>query len=115
LERNLTSLAASGHDLVLLQVLDPAELNFDFDRAVMFRDVESGRDLFIDPATARKEYLRRLHEHNDAVRGAAQRLGASCRTFSTDRPLELAMFDFLRERMQRGRATSRFSGTRKRV
>lgn len=113
LERNLTSLAASGHDLLLLQVLDPAELKFDFDRAVMFRDVESGRDLFIDPATARKEYLKRLQAHNDAVLGTAQRLGAGCRTFSTDCPLELAMFDFLRERMQLGRATSRFAGTRR--
>jgi uncharacterized protein (DUF58 family) len=79
----------------------------------MFRDVESGRDLFIDPATARREYLKRLGAHNEAVLAVCQRLGVRYRRLSTARPLELAMFDFLRERMQRGKITSRFSLARK--
>ena len=113
LERNLTALTASGHEVLLLQVLDPAELAFNFERAVMFRDVESGRDLFIDPATARKEYLRRLNTHNEAVRATCQRLGAGCRSFRTDQALEWAMFDFLRERHQRGKSSNRFARARK--
>jgi uncharacterized protein (DUF58 family) len=113
LEKNLTTLTASGHEVMLFQVLDPAELAFNFDRAVMFRDVESGRDLFIDPATARKEYLQRLNTHNEAVRATCQRLGAGCRSFSTDRALELAMFDFLREWHQRGKSGNRFARSRK--
>jgi uncharacterized protein (DUF58 family) len=113
LERNLTALTASGHEVMLFQIHDPAELSFNFDRAVMFRDAESGRDLFIDPATARKEYVRRLNAHNDAVRVTCQRLGAGCRSFRTDRPLELAMFDFLRERHQHGKAGNRFARARK--
>jgi uncharacterized protein (DUF58 family) len=113
LEKNLTTLTASGHEVMLFQVLDPAELAFQFDRAVMFHDVESGRDLFIDPATARKEYLQRLNTHNEAVRATCQRLGAGCRSFSTDRALELAMFDFLRERHQRSKTGNRFARSRK--
>ena len=113
LDRNLTSLTACGHEVLLLHVLDPAELTFQFDKAVMFRDVESGRDLFIDPATARKEYLRQLKAHNDAALAICQRLGVGYRRFSTDRPMELAMFDFLRERMQRGKTSNRSSVARK--
>lgn len=113
LEKNLTTLTASGHEVMLFQVLDPAELTFQFDRAVMFHDVESGRDLFIDPATARKEYLQRLNTHNEAVRATCQRLGAGCRSFSTDRALELAMFDFLRERHQRSKTGNRFARSRR--
>ncbi len=113
LERNLTALVASGHEVMLLQVLDPAELTFDFDRAVLFRDIESGRDLFIEPATAREDYLQRLNTHNEAVRATCQRLGTGFRSFSTNHALELAMFDFLRERKQRGKTTSRFGGARK--
>ena len=112
LEKHLTSLVACGHDVMLFHVLDPAELTFNFDRAIMFRDVESGRDLFIDPATARKEYLKRLTAHNDAVLATCQRLGVAYRRFATDRALELAMFDFLRERMQRGKFTSRVARSR---
>ena len=113
LERNLTSLAACGHDVMLFHVLDPAELAFDFDKAIMFRDVESGRDLFIDPVTARREYLARFKAHSETVLTICQRLGVSYRRFATDRALELAMFDFMRERMQRGKITGRSARARK--
>jgi uncharacterized protein (DUF58 family) len=103
LEKNLGSLVACGHEVVLFNILDPAELAFKFDKAVMFYDVESGRDLFIDPVTARKEYLRKLNAHLASVRSVCQKLGIGYRHFATDRPLELALFDFLRERMQRGK------------
>jgi len=105
LERNLGSLVACGHEVLLFNLLDPTELDFRFDKAVMFHDVESGRDLFIDPATARKGYLKKLDAHLAAVRSSCRRLGIGYRQFATDRPLELALFDFLRERMQRGKRT----------
>ena len=109
LDRNLSALAACGHEVVVVQVLDPAELTFDFQNPAMFEDVESGRVLFIDPATARKEYVRKLTAHRDALKSTCERLGISWQGLSTDRPLDLALFDFLRERMQRGKAVQRFS------
>ena len=104
-ESNLTSLAASGHELIVFQVLDPQELSFDFGDASMFQDIESARTMFIDPQAARKEYLSRLESHCTGLRAACQRLGVACHRVSTSRPLELALFDFLRERMQRRRRT----------
>jgi uncharacterized protein (DUF58 family) len=109
LEPDLTTLAAAGHELLVFQVLDPAELEFAFDEPSMFEDVESGRTLFIDPGAARKEYLRRLQQHCDALRTMCQRLGISYRQLSTARPLEIALFDFLRERIQRTRGAKRFA------
>ena len=41
--------------------------------------------------------------HSEAMAQLCRRLGAGYRRFSTDQPLEIALFDFLRERMQRGR------------
>ncbi|HLH55734.1 MAG TPA: DUF58 domain-containing protein [Verrucomicrobiae bacterium] len=109
LDRNLSALAASGHDVVVIQVLDPAELTFDFKSPAMFEDVESGKVLFIDPATARKEYLRKLTAHQEELRSTCRRLGVSWLEVSCDKPLELVLFDFLRERMQRGKSVQRFS------
>ena len=103
LERNLISLTASGHEVVLFHVLDPAELAFDFNNAAMFHDVESGRDLYIDPAMARKEYQRKMQIHMASARSACQKLGIAYLRFATNRPMELSLFDFLRARMQRGR------------
>ena len=109
LEPDLVSLAASGHEVLVFQILDPAELTFNFPDASMFQDVESGRTLFIDPATARKEYLRKLESHCATLRSACQKLGIAYHRLATDGPLEIALFDFLRERMQRNRGVKRFA------
>lgn len=115
LERNLISLTASGHEVVLFQLLDPAELSFNFEKAAMFHDIESERDLYIDPLLARKEYQRKLQAHVAFARSACQKLGIAYHRFPTDRPLELALFDFLRARMQRGRRTHRTAAVRNRL
>jgi uncharacterized protein (DUF58 family) len=107
LEEHLATLVACGHEVMLFHLLDPAELTFNFDQAGLYHDVESGRDLYIDPATARKSYLARLNAHNAAARSVCEKLGIAYNLFSTDRPLELALFDFLRARLHRGRATRR--------
>jgi uncharacterized protein (DUF58 family) len=112
LEKNLTSLVACRHEVLLFHVLDPAELTFGFDKAAMFHDIESGRDLYIDPATARTAYLEKLGAHNAAAQGICQKLGIGYLRFGTDRPLELALFDFLRERMQRGKGVNRATGSK---
>ena len=103
LEDEVMALAAGGHEVILFQVLDPAELAFEFGESVMFQDVETGRTLFIDPAAERKAYQHKLEAHCANLRGACQRLGIACHRLVTDRPLELALFDFMRERMQRRR------------
>ena len=103
LEKNLTSLGACGHEVVLFHVLDPAELSFNFEQAALFHDIESGRDLYIDPAAARRAYVEKLEQHCAAARATCQKLGIGYRRVATDRPLELALFAFLRERMQRGK------------
>jgi uncharacterized protein (DUF58 family) len=115
LEKNLTVLTACGHEVLVFQVLDPAELNFNFERPAQFYDIESGRDLYIEPALARKEYRRKLEKHMAQARTICQKLGVAYHSFGTDRPLELALFDFLRSRMQRGRVGRRLGAVRKRV
>ena len=106
-EQSLAALNACGHEVVVFHVLDPAELNFQFDKAALFLDVESGRELYIDPVMARKEYLRKFTAHNAGIESACRKLGAEYHPLTTDHPLELALFDFLRGRMQRGKLIRR--------
>lgn len=113
LERNLMVLTACGHEVILFHVLDPAERHFGFEKAAQFYDLETGRDLYIEPALARKEYDRKLEKHMTQARITCQKLGVAYHTFTTDRALELALFDFLRSRMQRGRVGRRLGAVRK--
>ena len=110
LEAPLALLSAARHELVIFQLLDPAELDFNFAKASRFVDVETGRDLYVDPALARKEYARRLHAHITDVRAICQRLGISHVQLVTTQPLELALFDFLKARAERGKIVVRRKG-----
>lgn len=107
LETALIQLAACGHEIVVFQILDPAEVAFEFNEPTMFEDVETGRSLMIDPVAARADYQRGLNEHCAAVRNICQRLGSGYSRLVTNQPLELALFDFLRARSQRRRTARR--------
>jgi uncharacterized protein (DUF58 family) len=106
-EQSLAALNACGHEVVVFHVLDPAEMKFEFDKAALFLDVESGKELYIDPIAAKKEYLRKFTAHNAGIESACRKMGAAYHRLTTDQPLELALFDFLRSRMQRGKLIRR--------
>jgi uncharacterized protein (DUF58 family) len=107
LEVHLGYLRARGHEVVVLRVLDPAEENFPFREPALFHDLESGRDLYVDPAAARDRYLKRMAEHTSSIRRASSGLGIDFYSMTTDRPLELVLFDFLSARLRRGREVAR--------
>jgi uncharacterized protein (DUF58 family) len=113
LEAHLGMLTASGHEVFLFQVLDPAELTFDFDRAALYRDMESERDLYVDPPLARQEYQGKLQAHVQAIQKICRSLDISFSRLVTNAPLDLALFDFLRSRTQRGRKVRRTGMTRR--
>ena len=92
---------------MVFRVLDPREIDFDFDEALIFHDVESEKDLFIDPDAARRNYLKRFAEHGDAARAVCQKLGAEYLSITTDEPLDRVLSDFLRQRQQRGKTVQR--------
>ena len=107
LERDLGRLTAAGHDAVIFQVLDPNELAFNFDRAMLFQDIESGKDVYLDPEAARSEYQRRLQAHTRGVEDVCRKLGFTFFRVVTNQPLELALFDFLKSRQRRGKIIRR--------
>jgi uncharacterized protein (DUF58 family) len=111
----LNFLRSRGHDVVVLRVLDPAEIEFDFADPRMFRDLETGRQLYIDPAAARAEYRRRFDEHAAELNRSCVDLGIDAADCRTDRPLELALFDLIRARMRRGRRAARRAAGRRRA
>ncbi len=112
LESDLGYLCAGGHDVVLFNVLDPAELNFSFETPALFRDVESGRDMYVDPADAQTPYKRMLDKHLAKVESTCRNLGIDYHLFATDRAFDLALLDFLQDRMHRRKQVRRRAGPR---
>lgn len=109
LKTRLGYLRSRGHDVVVLRVLDPAEVHFTFTTPAMYHDVESGRELYIDPDQARAEYLRKFNAHAAEIERACVDLGIEYELVTTDRPLELVLFDLLQARIRKGRRPGRRS------
>ncbi len=72
LERGLARLSHRGHDLVILQVLDPAELHFPLRDASEFIGLETGDRLKLDPPALREAYLAAMNEHLERVQACAR-------------------------------------------
>jgi uncharacterized protein (DUF58 family) len=96
--RGLKHFQFRGTDVIVFQLLDPDEIEFPFDRATKFEDLETGDEVVAVPAVVREQYLK-------AVRGLIGRykreLGASgidYQLVSTNQPLELALLAYLSTR-----------------
>ena len=111
LHLHLSYLKANGHDLVVFNVLDPAELKFTFNAPALFEDIETGKNIYVDPAAAQNEYQGRLDNHLAAIRLICRNLGVDYHLFATDRPFDLALIDFLHDRMQLRKKTRQLAGT----
>ena len=101
LEMDLSYLRANGHDVVLFNVLDPEELEFDFNTPALFEDIETGKTFYVDPPAAQKDYTGKLKSHLESVRKICRSLGIDYHLFTTNRPFDLALLEFLRDRMHR--------------
>lgn len=111
LERNLIALTACGHEVTVFHVVDPTELNLGLNAPALFEDVESARKIYIDPEVARASYMKKFQAHVAALQAICQKLGVSYHQLTTAQPMELALFEFLQQRMRRGKQFRRASNT----
>lgn len=110
---HLTFLRTRGHEVVVFQLLDPSELEFSYEAPALFEDVETGREVYIDPELEREAYQQRLGEHLEYIDTTCGRLGIPFRRISTGDPLEEVLAEFLRRRMStRIKSTARGRGRR---
>lgn len=101
LSEGMKLLRGCGHDVVVFQVLDPAEMTLAFDGPRLFEDLESHQQVYCDPTAVRHEFTAQLAEHNAAVQQACENVGAVFTRLITDQPLELALAEFLQSRRSR--------------
>lgn len=107
LQTRLGTLRSQGHEVVLFRVLDPAELEFDFDAPAVFSDMETGRDLYVDPSAIREQYKRNFQHHAAEVEKTCRELGIDYIPISTGKPLEHVLSGFLQSRLHASRQATR--------
>lgn len=106
LQKDLGYLRSQGHDVIVLRILDPAEVTFPFSKAQTFQDLETGKQLFIDPEVAGKQYRQRFGEHQLQIQKTCENLGVNFFQITTDQPLDQALFDLIQVRTLTGQVAS---------
>lgn len=103
LERGLRHLAFRRHDTLLLQILDPAEIEFPFDEPTRFEGLEGLGNLTSNPRSIRQRYLNELQKHQAGLRGLARELHFDSAVLRTDQLPAKALASLLNGRQRRSR------------
>lgn len=94
----VSALRRKGNDLIVFHLLDPAELEFPFDRPVNFEDLETGERIPVTPEDLRDEYLDLISTHRERLTRLMRDHRIDYATFDTSRPLDDALFHYLSHR-----------------
>ena len=96
--RGLRHFQFRGADVVVFHVLDPHELEFPFDRATRFEDLETDEEIVAVPAAVRSHYLKGIRGLIDRYRRELGAAGIEYNLLNTAQPLELALLAYLSTR-----------------
>jgi len=94
----LDNLRYSGHNVVVLQTLDPYEMEFPFKGAWQFEGLEGEEPLTTQSERIREDYLTSLNADLDALRGGCVGAGIDYKLINTSRPLDAVLSEFFHER-----------------
>jgi uncharacterized protein (DUF58 family) len=99
----LRHLRFQGHDVSVLHVMHPDELQFPFDGLVKFDDVEIPRHLLTRPELIRAAYLRTINKFRNDLRQGCENNRCDYLLIDTGKPLGATLSAYLARRLQQRR------------
>jgi uncharacterized protein (DUF58 family) len=94
----LKHLRHARHEVILLQLLDPAELAFPFDRTTLFQGLEALPAVLAEPRGVRQAYLAELHQFLERIQAGCRSLQVEYELLRTDQPFDEALRRVLTKR-----------------
>ena len=94
-----------GNDLIVFHIMDPTELEFGFNDAQPFEDLESGEQMPVVPEAFREEYRSLVKAHIDALAQSFSAVRVDYSMLNTTQPLDHALYRYLggRAKMMKSR------------
>jgi uncharacterized protein (DUF58 family) len=96
--RGLKHFQYRGSDVLVFHVLDPDEIEFPFDGATRFEDLETGDAVMAVPGAVRDHYLKQMGGLIDRYRRDLGAAGIDYQLLNTNDPLEMALLAYLSTR-----------------
>ena len=96
-------LRSRKHDVIVYHVQDPSEIEFTFDGSTVFRDVETGEEIEVDPAAIRESYVEKVAELQHFYRKGLTEFGIDYEPIDTRQPFDHALWAYLQRRAKMGK------------
>jgi hypothetical protein len=90
------------HEVIVFHVLDPAEVNFPFEREVILKDMETAEEIPAVPWEVRSEYRGRVASWVNHYRSVLRQSGIDYVPVKTSTSFDVALFSYLAKRQRLG-------------
>lgn len=107
LRTNLAYLRSRGHEVVIIRVVDPGELELKLKSPSMVVDMETQREIYLDPEAANEAYTQQFSNHRDQLQSICDSLGVEVYETRTDQPLDDALFHVVSSQRRRSGGPAR--------
>jgi uncharacterized protein (DUF58 family) len=98
LKQGLRHLRFKKHELIVFQILDPAEIEFPFDDVTLFKGMEEAGQLLTEPRSLREAYLEQLKAHTEELRKMCRGMRIDFTRINTGEYLDVSLSGFLATR-----------------
>ena len=89
------------HDVILLHLLDGAEIDFPFQSPTLFKGLEQFSELLADPRSLRRAYLLEFEQFMQSVQAGCRAQKIDYQLIRTDQAMDIVLSSYLAARMAR--------------
>jgi uncharacterized protein (DUF58 family) len=96
--KSIRLLGSHRHDVVVFHVQDATELDFSFEGPALFRDMETGEEMEVDPTAVRDAYVKQMDELCAFYKQGLTSVGIDYHLVNTRQPYDQALSAYLARR-----------------
>ncbi|MDZ7331478.1 MAG: DUF58 domain-containing protein [candidate division KSB1 bacterium] len=90
------------HEVIVFHILDPMEINFNFNRTSRFKDMESGEEIDTQPWHIRPDYQKKVKQFIENYKRQCRLSQIDYVPLITSQPFDLALMEYLIKRKRIG-------------
>src|SRR5437660_9131735 len=98
IKKGLRHLRYKKHEIMVFQILDPAEIEFPFEDVTLFKGLEEAGELLTEPRALREGYIEQLSMFTEDLKKTCRGMHIDFQRFSSGEPLDVSLSQFLATR-----------------
>jgi uncharacterized protein (DUF58 family) len=89
------------HDVLVMHLLDPREVDFNFKNSAVFKDMETGAELPTHPLHLQRSYRAAVEEFCTEIKRGCRAQNVDYVRITTDKPFDVALREYIVKRSGR--------------